>query len=202
MRRSAFRVRRSGSPGPAPTMWTTPSGAPAAPGRLTSPSMRSRAAASRPASTSSATAPSKTRAQKRCRCTGSGMTARTEARKLSAKRARRPRRAGRSASIRARRRRASTGEVPPLEMPITTGSRSTMAGTTKLDSPGRSTTLTGTPAARAASATRASTSLRPVPRRPRLGPRHRPPRTRAGPGGAPPGRPGPRPPGPRAARPR
>ncbi len=45
---------------------------------------------------------------------------------------------------------------------MTTGSRSTIAGVMKLERSGRSTTLTGRPAASAARATSASTAGRPV----------------------------------------
>jgi hypothetical protein len=87
-----------------------------------------------------------------------GLVALTAARKSSAKRARRPRFAGSSASRRPRIDRASTGAVPPLAMAMVTGSRSTMAGQMKVQSEGRSTTLTGTPAARATAETRASSA--------------------------------------------
>lgn len=64
--------------------------------------------------------------------------------------------------MRSRRRRASTGATPPLLTATIMGSRSMIAGTRKSDSSRRSTAFTGMPAARAASATRASISARPV----------------------------------------
>jgi hypothetical protein len=62
--------------------------------------------------------------------------------------------------MRSRRRRANTGEAPPVPIATTTSPRSTIAGKMKLDSSGRSTTLTGTLPARASAATASS---RPVP---------------------------------------
>jgi hypothetical protein len=132
----------------------------AGPGPLTSFSMPSRAALSSPRSTWPAKGPSKNRSQKRSRVRVSGRVAATAVRKLPAKRARRPRRAGSSRSMASRRRRARIGAVPPVEMPISTGSRSTTAGMMKVQSSGRSTTLTGMPAAWAARDTRRSTASR------------------------------------------
>ena len=61
-----------------------------------------------------------------------------------------PSRAGSSASICARTRRASTGAAPEELTATRIGERSMMAGKMKLDSAASSTTLTGTPRARAA----------------------------------------------------
>ena len=52
--------------------------------------------------------------------------------------------------MRSRTRRASTGAAPPLETAITSGERSTIAGTMKLERSASSTTLTRTLRARAA----------------------------------------------------
>ena len=71
-------------------------------------------------------------------------------RKLAAKFARSPRRAGSIASIRARRERARIGAVPADEMATMTGSRSTMAGMMNEERAASSTTFTGTLAAFAA----------------------------------------------------
>src|SRR5437868_1228345 len=54
-----------------------------------------------------------------------------------------PMRAGNKASISSRRRRARTGEAPPVPIATMTSPRSTIAGKIKLESSGRSTTLTG-----------------------------------------------------------
>ena len=143
-------------------METAPSGRRAASGPLISATIRSRALCTSPRSTARATGPSKKRSQKRRRARASPMVALTAPRKLSAKPASRPRPSGKRPSIRARTWRARTGAVPALEMPMTTGPRSTMAGMMKLDRSGRSTTLTGTPAARAAAETRRSTASTPV----------------------------------------
>lgn len=70
--------------------------------------------------------------------------------------ARSPMRAGSSASIRSRSRRASTGDAPPVPTATTTSPRSMIAGNMNVDKSGRSTTLTGMPAARARAATTAS----------------------------------------------
>ena len=61
-------------------------------------------------------------------------------------------------SSRSRTCRASTGATPPLEIAITSGERSTIAGTMKLDNPASSTTLTRTCRSRAVAATRALTA--------------------------------------------
>jgi hypothetical protein len=58
--------------------------------------------------------------------------------------------------------RARAGAVPPLDTPTTIGSRSMTAGVTKLESAGRSTTHTGTPARRAARDTDSSTFASPL----------------------------------------
>jgi len=70
--------------------------------------------------------------------------------------------AGSAASMRPRSQRASAGAVPPVEIATRTGARSTMAGMWKSDSAGRSTTLTGTRAARASAAAAASIRASPV----------------------------------------
>ena len=54
--------------------------------------------------------------------------------------------------------RASTGAVPPLEIAIMTGDRSTIAGTMKPESSASSTTLASRLRVRAAAATRAFSS--------------------------------------------
>jgi len=65
----------------------------------------------------------------------------------SAQRASRPILAGTAASIVALSACASVGAAPPVDTAITTGSRSMIAGTTKVESAALSTTLTGTPRA-------------------------------------------------------
>ena len=67
-------------------------------------------------------------------------------------------RAGRIASIRSRKRRASTGDAPPVPIATTTSPRSTTAGKMNVDRSGRSTTLTGMLNARALAAMRSSMS--------------------------------------------
>ena len=67
--------------------------------------------------------------------------------------------------MRSRSRVASTGAAPPLLIAMTSGERSTIAGTMKVESSASSTTLTSTFASRAAAATRALTCA--MPRRPR-----------------------------------
>ena len=114
-----------------------------------------RAPISSPAKASSPMRPSKTLSQKRRRARGWSSVRRTCTRKISAKRASRPIAAGMARSISARRRRARAGAAPPVEMAMVIGDRSTIAGMMKLDSFGRSTTLTGTQRCWAASDTRA-----------------------------------------------
>src|SRR5215468_9026802 len=67
-----------------------------------------------------------------------------------------PIRAGITASIHSRTRRARTGEAPPVPIATTTSPRSTTAGNTKVERSGRSTTFTGTLRARASAATPSS----------------------------------------------
>ena len=102
-----------------------------------------RAAISSPASASSPMRPANTRSQNSRRARGLSSVRRTWSRKISAKRARRPIAAGSARSISARSARASAGAAPPVEMAMVIGARSTIAGMMKLDSSGRSTTLTG-----------------------------------------------------------
>ena len=54
--------------------------------------------------------------------------------------------------------RASTGAAPPVDTAITSGERSTIAGTMKLDSSTSSTTFTSTSRSRPAAATAALTA--------------------------------------------
>ncbi len=98
----------------------------------------------RPASAAAPIGPSTTRSQNRRseRPPRRVCAARTRKRPISA--ARSPIRAGNSASMRSRSRRASTGDVPPVPIATTTSPRSTMAGKMNVESSGRSTTLTGT----------------------------------------------------------
>src|SRR3569833_341299 len=63
-----------------------------------------------------------------------------------------------SVSSRARNRRASTGEAPPVDTAATSGERSMIDVNTKVHTSGLSTTLTGTLCARAAAATRRFTA--------------------------------------------
>src|SRR5215470_9260749 len=67
-----------------------------------------------------------------------------------------PIRAGSTASIHSRTRRANTGEPPPVPSATTTSPRSTTAGNTKVERSDRSTTVTGTLRARARAATPSS----------------------------------------------
>src|SRR5215813_12585121 len=60
--------------------------------------------------------------------------------------------------MRSRRRRARTGDAPPVPIATTTSPRSTTAGKMKVDRSGRSTTFTATLAARARAATRSARS--------------------------------------------
>ena len=63
---------------------------------------------------------------------------------------------GINASILARMAWANTGAAPSVEMPMTSGDRLTMAPKAKSENAGRSMTLTGTPARRAAAANSAA----------------------------------------------
>ena len=96
-------VSRSGSPGPAPTMWAMPTGASRRRASSSSPSAVRRAPASSPASTRRAAGPSTRRRQKVRRRAGSTIRALTWARKVAASRARLPMRSGSAASMRPRR---------------------------------------------------------------------------------------------------
>src|SRR5215510_12888704 len=69
-----------------------------------------------------------------------------------------PIRAGSTASIHSRTRRARTGEPPPVPIATTTSPRSTTAGNTKVERSGWSTTFTGTLRARASAATPSSSA--------------------------------------------
>ena len=62
------------------------------------------------------------------------------------------------------------GEAPPVPMAATTSPRSMMAGVVKSQSAGRSTTLTGTPAARAAPAQAAAKASSGVATKARIAP--------------------------------
>ena len=81
---AARRVSRSGSPGPAPTMWAMPTGDRRRRTASSSPSATRRAPASSPASTSRAAGPSTSRRQKPRRRAGSGIRALAWARKVLA----------------------------------------------------------------------------------------------------------------------
>ena len=155
-------VRRSGSPGPAPTMWAMPTGAIWRRAASSSPSAVRRAPASSPDSARRAAGPSTRRRKKARRRAGSAIRAFTCARKVVASRARAPMRSGNAASMRPRRTVASVGEAPPVEIATTTPSRSTMAGRMKSHSAGRSATFTGTPADLATFWAAASRSASPV----------------------------------------
>ena len=82
----------------------------------------------------------------------------TRGRQARAASAQRPKPFGISASILARIAWPKTGAAPSVEMPMTSGERLTMAPKAKSQNAGRSMTLTGTPAARAAAAKAAASS--------------------------------------------
>ena len=150
--RSALMVSRSGSPGPAPTSVTLPSALPSAlaPAKAAGSAISFSAFSAsslRPASTSAPIGPSITRSQKRRRNGNSGMRACIDLRKLPMKAARSPMRAGSTASMRSRTRRATTGDVPPVPTATTTSPRSTIAGKIKVECARSSITLTGSPTA-------------------------------------------------------
>src|SRR5574340_88787 len=151
IRRSARKVSRSGSPGPAPTRYTSPR-------RMLSSSSSiccsiASALPSSPVSTFSATTPSNTFSQKMRRLAGLVTRCLTASRKRSANAARRLKFCGMKVSSLPRSRRVSTGEAPPLENATINGERSRTAGMTKLHSSGSSTTFTGMLRARASSET-------------------------------------------------
>src|ERR1700722_16295033 len=141
--RSAFRVNSSGSPGPAPTSVTSP----AARGAVDVVASRRcaicRAPWGSPSMNRRAAGPSTTASKKRRRSSVSRSRSRLVLRRPRSQIARSPRRFGRKASSRSRRRRAKTGDVPPVETATTMGSRSTMAGTMKREASRSSTTFTG-----------------------------------------------------------
>ena len=119
--------------------------------------MLSRAACSRPASTSEAISPSKKRSQKRRRSSGFTTRAFTAERNSPDNLASLPRPAGSNASNFSRKRRVSTGASPLLPMATITGERSTMAGMIKRDFSRSSTTFTQILRASALRATQALT---------------------------------------------
>ena len=160
--RTAFSVKSSGSPGPAPTKSTRPCTACAFTAASIASPTRRRASLSSPASAASLAAPSNTPSQNLRRGRPAGSFSATASRKSPARRARASRRGCSSRSSKARRRWASTGEVPSVPIATVTSPRSTMAGMTKLHKAGLSGTLTGTPSARAIAATRASSASSPV----------------------------------------
>jgi hypothetical protein len=103
---------------------------------------RASASAQRPARTALATGPAMMSCQNRRGDSARGAAAkRLRWRPINS--ASSPIRAGSKASISSRRRRAKTGEAPPVPIATTTWPRSTMAGKMKVESSGRSTTLTG-----------------------------------------------------------
>ena len=145
--RAARRVRRSGSPGPAPTMWAMPVTDEVLRAESSSPSTTRRAPALSPASASLPAGPSTIRRQKARRSAGWEINALACLRKVCARSARAPIRSGSAASILPRSTVASVGEAPPVDTATTTSPRSTIAGRMKSQSAGRSATFTGTPAA-------------------------------------------------------
>ena len=157
---AALRVSRSGSPGPAPTIWAMPTGDSRRRRRRVRPAPR---AARRPRRRPARDAPPAPRpggARSRGGGPGSAIRAFTWARKVMARLASAPIRSGSTASIRPRKTLASVGDAPPVEIATTTPSRSTMAGRMKSQSAGRSATFTGTPAALARRWTAVSPSSR------------------------------------------
>ena len=141
----AFRVRRSGSPGPQPINATRPACC-LCPPSISSARMRS-ASASAPLRTAWRNGPCSNRSHRRRRARGSVSALARRWRSAWARAASTPRWAGSSASMRARISRASTGAAPSVPIATVTGERSTMAGVMKVDSSGASTTLTGMPSA-------------------------------------------------------
>ncbi len=85
-------------------------------------------------------------------------SAATRGRHVRAASAQRAKPFGISASILARIAWPKTGAAPSVEMPMTSGERLTIAPKEKSQKAGRSMTLTGTPAARAAAANRAASA--------------------------------------------
>jgi len=141
--RSAFRVNSSGSPGPAPTSVTSPVARGAADVVASKRCAICRAPWGSPSMNRRAAGPSTTASKKRRRSSVSRSRSRLVLRKQSNHIARSPRRFGSDASSRSRRRRARTGDVPPVETATMTGSRSTIAGTMKREASLSSTTFTG-----------------------------------------------------------
>ena len=105
-----------------------------------------------------ATARSVNLSQKLRRPRNGSASACTRGRQARAASAQRAKPFGISASILARIAWPNTGEAPSVEMPMTSGERLTMAPKEKSQNAGRSMTLTGTPAARAAAANCAASS--------------------------------------------
>ena len=148
--RNALMVSKSGSPGPAPTSVTRPSTwpEPCAPAKADGSEISFNALSAsllRPARTSAPIGPSTTRSQKRRRSGNSGMRPWICLRQRPMNAARSPIRAGSTASMRSRTRRATTGEAPPVPTATTTSPRSTMAGKMKVECVRSSITFTGRP---------------------------------------------------------
>ena len=150
--RSAFSVSSPGSPGPAPTSATDPRDCP---GAEIDASIQRSAATVSPRRRCKA-APSRTAASyQRRRVPTSGSAARIRDRQRWNRPASAPMDSSSTDSMRSRTSRASTGATPPVDTAITSGERSTIAGTMKPESSASSTTFASRPRASAAAATRA-----------------------------------------------
>ncbi|MNG03741.1 hypothetical protein D3C84_868320 [compost metagenome] len=138
-----MRVKRPGSPGPAPTSTTSPISVWA----LSSPSFSHCSApcqsafSIRPARVLEA----KARSQKRRRSEREASTRLARLRTRPESSASPPRWRGSRLSSRSRNRRTSTGALPPLETATMMGLRSMMEGKIKLERSGSSTTFTKSP---------------------------------------------------------
>ena len=150
--RRARSVSSSGSPGPAPTSVTAPASRPCS-FVLPKSASKSRCVGS---CAGWLTAKAVNSCQNRRRAAGESADACTALRQRRAASAQREKPPGIIASSLARIACAKTGAAPAVEMPITNGERLTMAPNEKSQCAGRSITLTGTPAARAAPAKRAA----------------------------------------------
>src|SRR5689334_9661262 len=156
--RTAFTVRSSGSPGPAPTRSTRPCKCGVAAAVSIASPISALALTSSPSSMASAAAPSNTASQNFRRLAPDGTLSATAPRNSAASLASASSRGCSSCSSHARKRWASTGAAPEVAIATVTSPRSTIAGSAKVQSSGRSGTLTETPRARAMAETRASSA--------------------------------------------
>src|SRR5262245_38997008 len=152
--RTAASVSSSGSPGPAPTSQTWPKSWPPACASASRRS-RSRASGARPPAPSASVA---NRSQKRRRTAFARLRLLNCRRHACAASTQRAKPAGSKLSMRERTACANTGAAPSVEMATMSGERLTIAPKLKVQKAGRSITLTGTPARRAALARRCASA--------------------------------------------